>query len=376
MLRNYKHILPSGIPFDLVVISDENNKLVQNYKCKFCDKLVVDARDCSICQELYCNDCSGKVKEECKTCKNGRTLKPLSKREREILKDFQIRCIFKDLGCKEVIGYGEFIEHIYSCPFNQVKIGDDDLNNGEEENKQEIKDKVQDTFDFHVNNNNSSYKMTDIYNPSNFAKDKVSGWKCSFCGEKTSESEKINHILSCEKFEIKCKDCSKPIKRIKYPFHNHGRCFMKMLNFYEKFRKQGEKLEEIKKLIKSYESKAEIPDYTISNVNMSCEGNKKKKLKKSNGKRRKGKKESDYSDEDEEEDEEKISMKSDNAEEDQDDEESESFLKNKRNTSKSRENKIKEEITNIRNDISLLKDFSKNKRKKSKNKKYLKDYIH
>jgi hypothetical protein len=375
MLRNYKHILPSGIPFEMVVISDENYKLVQNYKCKICENLVVDARDCSICQDLYCNDCSRKVKEECKTCRNGKTLKPLSKREREILKDFQIRCVFKDKGCKDIIGYGDYIEHIYNCPSNQIKIEEEGYQKEEEPN--EINDyKVSEKFDFHVNNNNSTYKMTDIYNPSNFTKDKVSGWKCSFCSEKLKESGKTSHILSCEKFEIKCKDCSKPIKRIKYPFHNHGRCFMKMLNFYEKFRKQGEKLEEIKKLLKSYESKGEmLNNNSISDINMSCEGQRTKKLKKSNGKKKKGKKESDSS-ENEEEEEEKYSLKSDKEEDEVEEEENDSFLKNKRNSSKSRELEMREEFKNIRNDISLLKDISKDKRKKNKNKKYLNDYIH
>jgi hypothetical protein len=64
---------------------------------------------------------------------------------------------------------------------------------------------------------------------------------------------------------------------------------MKMLHFYEKFRKQAEKLEECKKMLKAYEVKGEIPEQSISDFNLSSDAQIKKK-KKINARKRKLKK--------------------------------------------------------------------------------------
>ena len=378
---NYKHILPEGIPLNLVVIDKDNRKFLNTYKCQICKNLVINARECGLCDEgLYCYDCSFRYKEECLACRKGRSLKPLSKREREIIKDFQIKCIFEQQGCFDVIGYGEYIEHISGCPYNNIiqpaipEIKEEQVSENEDESAH-----LPMKFDFHVNNNNSNYKLTDIYHPSHFTiKDMVI--KCSFCLTRVKDTDKIAHILLCEKFTIKCKDCSKPIKRFKYPFHNHGRCFMKMLHFYEKFRKQGEKLDQCNSIFKAYEKKVDVTENYINepklNITSPIKKIKKlsnspiKKLKKlSNNQTHKKEKKSNCSKNSENE---RGSHKT--ASDIEKDYDNVNLLKTKRNKSKNNVKDIKEEINNIRNDISLLKDISKSKRTTIKNKKYINDY--
>lgn len=364
----FKQILPEGIPLDLVVIDKDNGKFLNTYKCQICNNLVVNARECSLCNDgLYCHDCSLTNNEECLVCHKGKSLKPLSKREREILKDFQIKCIFVQQGCFDIIGYGEYVEHIAGCTYNNIL---NQATPNENEEKESINEEESShlKFDFHVNNKNNNYKLTDIYHPSHFTKDKDMVIKCSFCFARVKDSEKLAHILLCEKFTIKCKDCSKPIKRFKYPFHNHGRCFMKMLHFYEKFRKQAEKLEQCNTIIKAYEKKGEL--ITESTVNeaprLSVLSPKKKKLLK----KKLIKQENDLENQETYNDKESRNTVS----EIEDENDSVNLLKTKRNKSKVKVEDIKEEIKNIRNDISLLKDISISNRTTNKNKKYLNDY--
>jgi len=61
-------------------------------------------------------------------------------------------------------------------------------------------------------------------------------FNCSFCKQNIISSDREAHLLKCGEFLINCEDCSSTVNKKSFPFHNQGRCFMKMLLFYENYR--------------------------------------------------------------------------------------------------------------------------------------------
>ena len=237
-------------------VHDSDLAIADIFKCISCSLLVVNPKYCN-CQDFYCKHCFS----NCKICTQNSLPKDIGKIESKILKRVKIKCFHFNKGCSTFIEIGKYEEHLdkdcaynYKChncsfisDFNKMIMHNRNCINKKENRKEEFlgnsTDKSMSTTKQNKANNYSSSPNFEYFED---IKDFFKDSKCINCEFIVTENQRKAHYLLCPKYRIKCYDCSTIIQKKNFPFHNDGRCFMKMILFYESNRKAGNFVEKIK----------------------------------------------------------------------------------------------------------------------------------
>ena len=291
-LPNWK----GGIPLDLV---DSDYEIIANtFKCLYCEKLVYNPITCDQCKEIFCLSCY-LITNKCKKCDKLTTFSQIEVSEKRLLTNIKgIKCLNMGFGCSAIVSYDNISTHLWKqCMFSfkcqecgfkssmiQAPIHTNECikkssqlkketssckettkkeTNKKKENLREIsllkeKEKSQSstTIEKLIPNHNEVKKNSKKIEEENLYCTKCNSFlfknltmeehlysyceknnfSCSYCKQSIISSDREAHMLKCGEFLINCEDCSSTVNKKSFPFHNNGRCFMKMLLFYENYR--------------------------------------------------------------------------------------------------------------------------------------------
>src|SRR5689334_21448863 len=105
-----------GISIELV--SKESIEVARNFGCLLCNKLAYSPLLCLFCETKFCKACINTYnikKKTCPCCQREFFQQSLELKEQLKLHEVLIRCIFYDKGCKSVIKYTDYYNHVDNC---------------------------------------------------------------------------------------------------------------------------------------------------------------------------------------------------------------------------------------------------------------------
>jgi hypothetical protein len=110
----------SGISEDRVVNTNDNKSTMNKVTCPICFNIIWKPTTCSGCKASYCQTCMiNSIKSQNTTtplCTNRCSFKPdVNPLLASLLSDLKISCIFKNLGCKEILSYDALEKHETQC---------------------------------------------------------------------------------------------------------------------------------------------------------------------------------------------------------------------------------------------------------------------
>ena len=276
------HQLNGGIPLDLIL--EDYMVIAKTFRCLYCQKLVFMPSCCSKCKEIFCISCYLKS-NECLNCKISTSLTQPEISEKRLLSRIkEIKCINSNLGCKVIMNYDDIENHLdKSCKFSYKckNCGNiSDMNEGFSHHNKCKKETVFKTVkprETKIQIKSNLETKTLSHKPYNLCEKckkflilgmsmeehldnfcEKNEFLCQYCKKKQISSNREAHLLLCPDYTIKCKDCSNVISKQKFPFHNEGNCFMKMLLFYENYRNFGNKFEQYDDIINEVNELKEI----------------------------------------------------------------------------------------------------------------------
>ncbi|CAD8120277.1 unnamed protein product [Paramecium sonneborni] len=94
----------------------------KNLCCNICTYVALNAVECQICEQLYCDDCAKfwqRKKNECPDCKQEFKIKQPHRLIREELSKLKFSCV--NQGCKAEILMNDVLQHINECQLKNVK---------------------------------------------------------------------------------------------------------------------------------------------------------------------------------------------------------------------------------------------------------------
>jgi hypothetical protein len=293
-LPNWK----GGIPLDLLDCDYEI--IANSFKCLYCEKLVYNPITCDQCKEIFCLSCYLVTNKCKKCDKSTTFSQIEISEKRLLSKIQGIKCLNEKFGCSTIVSYDNIASHLWKqcmysfkcqeCGFKssmiQAPIHTNECkkkiiqekketvttkNNNPKEliikkeplkedsiskekpkpikipektvkNKNEVK-KVDKKVDKKLEDENlfctkcNSYLFKNMTMEEHlFSYCEKNTFNCSFCKQNIISCDREAHLLKCGEFLINCEDCSSTVNKKSFPFHNEGRCFMKMLLFYENYR--------------------------------------------------------------------------------------------------------------------------------------------
>ena len=117
--------LDDGI--DRKLVHSDSLKMIYEFICPICDRLVFDPVICKENQCIYCHKCIKKwidkfgTNAACKSCKKIFIRDNIPKLIKNVLNKIKLKCYNSNEGCKEIISYESFINHLNSCQFSLFK---------------------------------------------------------------------------------------------------------------------------------------------------------------------------------------------------------------------------------------------------------------
>ena len=172
--------------------------------CPICLNILNNPICCSLNKNshFFCNQCINKYLKDnnkCPICKNIFEFK-INEEIYNTLSNLLFKCVFYKEGCKDIISYSDYFDHIYNCKF-----------------------KTNITYECQINRYN--------YLNKNFE-------KCMFRGNK---EEIENHFKSCAFLKYKCIFCKVDILQINLQDHVENICKIGIINYSQGEKYIGEK---------------------------------------------------------------------------------------------------------------------------------------
>ncbi len=100
-------------------------ELAEKYKCSICTNLLNTPVLTECCGQHFCRDCLEKwitrIKATtCPHCRAENFKYIVSQPTIRKIKELEVYCTNRKNGCKEILSYGTFQEHVNICPFEVV----------------------------------------------------------------------------------------------------------------------------------------------------------------------------------------------------------------------------------------------------------------
>ena len=101
-------------------IKASNEEILEEWKCKICDSLVLDPKICTVCNHAFCNECIQKFLESQNKykciykCQNA-NIREMNRMDKSFIDNIKLRCQHKD--CNQFIKYNDYKEHLEKCKF-------------------------------------------------------------------------------------------------------------------------------------------------------------------------------------------------------------------------------------------------------------------
>ena len=185
-----------------------NNDNLFDFQCAICLNILKEPKSCSSnkISHSFCKDCIDiylKENNKCPLCKNIFEYKT-NDEIYKLLNTLQFKCLFNKKGCKEIINYYEYFNHIYECKYKNI------------------------TYECNILKFN--------YQNKNLG-------RCNYKGD----IKKIeNHFKLCAFLKYKCIFCDENILRIKLKEHVENKCKIGIINYENGNKYIGEKKNRIK----------------------------------------------------------------------------------------------------------------------------------
>ena len=128
--------------YNLCTEQVDMKEILDNFICRICDNVAIDARKCSTCSVVTCNLCKKDdgatcVKSDC----DSTTKTKLNRIEQNILNSISFECHLE--GCDEVVKYENYQKHINTCTHKILAPEIIEVVNVEELKALDINDSVQ-----------------------------------------------------------------------------------------------------------------------------------------------------------------------------------------------------------------------------------------
>ena len=110
-------IIKKGLDINLVINKNYLNSLDDIYKCPICENIMINPVECESCGHNFCNNCLSSIgcPFGCKQLKINQATLSIH----NILNNIKFKC--ENIGCTEILTYGEVEKHINECPYKKIK---------------------------------------------------------------------------------------------------------------------------------------------------------------------------------------------------------------------------------------------------------------
>lgn len=106
------------------VVTDGKTPVKKELQCALCHAILVQPMKCKDCKQHYDQACLNKFCRETGACPL-QCKKPkfvfIAKEVEKALNDVKFTCVYKDLGCEQILTYQQAMNHDKECPFGLVK---------------------------------------------------------------------------------------------------------------------------------------------------------------------------------------------------------------------------------------------------------------
>jgi len=169
------------------------NQIIKCSKCSKCSKISLNLSLCSICDKVFCNDCSKNI-SDCSSCNNQFNPKKLDNLSKKLIENIPVKCPC----CKCILKIVDYNNHLPRCYYSSYKCL--------------ICNKI---FE------HSKEKCYEHSYGCGFVDD-----SCSFCSKPLKKYLKAEHEQDCQKEIVEC-ECNKKIERKIYNIHKKKECEMR-----------------------------------------------------------------------------------------------------------------------------------------------------
>ena len=106
----------------LVEANERNREKADRFVCQICQYIVVDPKECSSCESVFCSDCIGQCVRNCcpKKCQGNDKAKwkQINRHLKNDLNELVFKC--QDENCAKELAYRQALDHLNKCDHTLV----------------------------------------------------------------------------------------------------------------------------------------------------------------------------------------------------------------------------------------------------------------